>query len=554
MAEASLQDRLREHSKAFDGLLSLIPAKMYYGEDTSDQWKKKKQTKAEAKAAKRNKLDPDSELNKNAKEVMDERARNKRKLRDMQESPEADSEEEQDDVSLDLDVEKEKPGEGLKKKVAPAETETEETASKKPKLTEDEPQEELSEAAKAKAAKKLAKQQKKEEKDLKKKAKKEAKSDKTTTGEPTEDADAEPAEEDQSAPEKKGKPQSKKTKDVIHESTESDPTPEEDAEMEQISLPGLADEEDSTAASTPHSPVFDTAPEATSNPPSVEEAASTTTSSLASAVAPSEKPKHIKIPTDTTALRARLAARIEALRAARKADGSDGKPILTRSELIEERRRKQAQRKAHKKELRLKAKQEEDLKREEALASARNSPGGSLMSPMIPIDDEVETSFSFGRVAFGDGTTLSRDLTYEKESGPQKKKLDPKSALAKVEAQKRRLAELDDDKRKDILEKETWLAARRKAEGEKVRDDEGLLKKAVKRKDKAKQKSEKEWKERKAGVAKGIHDRQKKREANLQARRDGKGQKGKKKSGPTKKKAARPGFEGSFSVGGGKKR
>lgn len=510
-----------------------------------DQWKKKKQTKAEAKAAKRNKLDPDSELNKTAKEVMDERARNKRKLRDMQE-PEADTEEE-DDVSLDLDVEQEKPGEGLKK--VAAETETEETASKKPKLTEeDKPEEEMSEKQKAKAEKKLAKQKKKEEKESKKKAKKEAKSDNTVTEEQPEQA-----EEDQTAPQKKDKQRSKVTReDIIHESTESDPAPEQDAEMEQISVPGLADDDDDSASdSTPHSPVFDAAP-ATSNPSSVE--AASTTTSLASAVAPSEKPKHIKIPTDTTALRARLAARIEALRAARKADGSDGKPILTRAELIEERRRKQAQRKAHKKELRLKAKQEEDVKREEALASARNSPGGSLMSPMIPLNDEVETSFSFGRVAFADGTTLSRDLTYEKEAGEKKKKLDPKSALAKVEAQKKRLGELDEEKRKDILEKEVWLAARRKTEGEKVRDDEGLLKKAVKRKEKAKQKSEKEWKERKAGVAKGIHDRQKKREANLQARRDGKGQKGKKKSGPTKKKAARPGFEGSFSVGGGKKR
>lgn len=485
---------------------------------------------------------------------MDERARNKRKLRDMQEA-EADSEEEEDDVSLDLDVEREKPGEGLKKMVLPTETETEETASKKPRFAEDgEPDETLSEKQKEKAEKKAAKQKKKEEKDLKKKAKQEAKSDKPVAEQPTEDAKAEPAEKEHLAPEKKDKQRQKKGKDVIRESTESETAPERDAEMEQISVPGLVDEDDSTSASasTPRSPVFDTT-QTTSNPSSVE--AASTTTSLASAVAPSEKPRHIKIPTDTTALRARLAARIEALRAARKADGSDGKPILTRAELIEERRRKQAQRNAHKKELRLKAKQEEDLKREEALASARNSPGGSLMSPMIPVDDEVETSFSFGRVAFADGTTLSRDLTYEKEAGgDKKKKLDPKSALAKVEAQKRRLAELDEEKRKDILEKEGWLAARRKAEGEKVRDDETLLKKAVKRKEKTKQKSDKEWKERKAGVAKGIHDRQKKREANLQARRDGKGQKGKKKNGPTKKKAARPGFEGSFSVGGGKKR
>ena len=500
-------------------------------------------------------MDPDSELNKNAKEVMDERAQNKRKLREMQE-PDSDSQGEQDDVSLDLDVEQEKPGEGLKKK-AP-EPETEESAAKKPRLDEededDKPKEELSEKAKAKLEKKLAKQKKREEKESKQKAKKEAKADKPTPEEPAGAVEPETAEAIEPRPTKKTKAAktAKTGKDVIRTSTESDPAPEADAEMEQISVPGLADEEDDTSVSTPHSPVFDSAPTNTSNPSSVE--AASTTTSLASAVAPSEKPKHIKIPTDTTALRARLAARIEALRAARKADGSDGKPILTRSELIEERRRKQAQRKAHKKELRLKAKQEEDLKREEALASARNSPGGGLMSPMIPLDPEVETSFSFGRVGFADGTTLSRDLAYEKEAGPAKKKLDPKSALAKVEAQKRRLAELGDDKRKDVEEKEVWLAARRKAGGEKVRDDEALLKKAVKRKDRAKSKSEKEWKERKAGVAKGIHDRQKKREANLQARRDGKGQKGKKKSGPTKKKAARPGFEGSFSVGGGKKR
>ena len=29
------QERLRSHAKAFDGLLQLIPAKLYYGEDTS---------------------------------------------------------------------------------------------------------------------------------------------------------------------------------------------------------------------------------------------------------------------------------------------------------------------------------------------------------------------------------------------------------------------------------------------------------------------------------------------------------------------------------------
>jgi hypothetical protein len=67
-------------------------------------------------------------------------------------------------------------------------------------------------------------------------------------------------------------------------------------------------------------------------------------------------------------------------------------------------------------------------------------------------------------------------------------------------------------------------------------------------------KSSKEWNERKEGVQKGIEMKQKKREANLQKRIDGKGQKtkgGKKSGGAKKKPKARPGFEGSF---GGKRK
>lgn len=33
--DLSTQDRLRSHAESFNGLLELIPAKLYYGEDTS---------------------------------------------------------------------------------------------------------------------------------------------------------------------------------------------------------------------------------------------------------------------------------------------------------------------------------------------------------------------------------------------------------------------------------------------------------------------------------------------------------------------------------------
>lgn len=521
-----------------------------------DQWKKKKQTKAEAKAAKRGKLDPDSELNRNAKEVMDERARNKRKLGVMQEdaSSDEDAEDEDEDDSFVAPVEKEKPGEGLKKKSL-----EDETASKKQKVSEDiEPnQRQPSDKEKEKEEKKLLKKQKKEEKKKLKAEKADLKDAAPKTSGPA-------PKQAQKQPEKVQKEQEE---DMPAKNNRIEPSTEEEeadegGELDQVDISDLADPEDdgvaaSTPTSGPNSPVFDTNDAGKNS----AEPASTTTS-ISSAIAPSEKPKHIKMPTDTTALRARLAAKIESLRAARKAD-VDGKPIRTRQELIEARREKQAQRKAHKKELRRLAKEEEDRKREEALASARNSPG-SMLSPLVggagagDEDDGSANHYAFGRVAFADGTQMSHDLSYAREGAADGKKRkgpsDPKTALAKLEAQKRRIAGLDEDKRKEVLEKETWLAARRRAEGDRVRDDEGLLKKAVKRKEKAKKKSEREWGERKRGVETAIYERQRKREENLRKRRDEKGGKGKKKGGPTKKKN-RPGFEGSLGgIGGGGKR
>ncbi|KAK2610415.1 hypothetical protein N8I77_003846 [Diaporthe amygdali] len=523
MTDSSLKDRLRDHSEAFDSLLSLIPAKLYYGEDTSDQWQRKKQTKEQARAAKRSKLDPDSALNRNAKEVLDERIRNKRKAQELE--PSEDGSVQDDDDAVDLErrgISKETPGEGLKKR----------------KLVDDEANEEVKASDEAKAAKlsthqekKLLKKQKKTEKNAEKKKSKTAKT--VNKDDAAEDDDTAPGNEDDSI-----------VPDDVRQSREAAEGEESQTrkDMRPIDVSGLTDEDanqtSSSQVSTPASPTFDTTEP---GEPSAEPASTTT--SIASENAPADKSRKIKIPSDTTELRARLAAKIAALRAARKADGPDGTPIRTRQELIESRRKKLAERKAHKKELRQQAKEAEDKKREEALASARNSPMLSFGSP------EHDLNFSFGRVAFADGTQMSHDLSYMKDkSGKKKGPMDPKGALAKLEAQKKRLAALDDSKRKDVLEKETWLAARKKAEGEKVHNDESLLKKAVKRKDKAKKKSEKEWNDRIQGVQHAQKQRQQKREENIRKRKETKqaGKGGKKKSGgksPAKK--SRPGFEGS---------
>lgn len=462
---------------------------------------------------------------------MDERAKNKRKLREIEEEDgddDGDDDDEEGESLVALDgVEIEKPGEGLKKKMA--------ESNKKQKVDQkaDDEQEatETVEASehKPKLSKKEAKREAKREKRAERKAEKKEQAE-DDTGDMKEATHA----PESASHKQKGQ--------IVREDTVSKQEPL------AISTENETAAHTSDSESELHSPTFDTTDVSGSINEASGEAASTTTS-VSSTIPPSEKPKHIKIPADTNALRARLAAKIEALRAARKADGPDGKPIRTRQELIESRRQKQAQRKEHKKELRKEARLEEARKREEVLAS--NSPG--VMSPAVELDEG--SGFSFGRVAFGDGSQMSHDLSYLLNQAKKKGPSDAKTALLKVQNKKKRLEELDAEKRANIADKEAWLTARRRVEGDKIRDDEATLKRTVKRKESAKKKSEKAWKERAKGVGYAQKERQKKREDNLQKRKDDKmmGKAGKKKKGGAKKKGGRPGFEGSFGVGGRKK-
>ncbi|KAI7003180.1 hypothetical protein KC355_g9357, partial [Hortaea werneckii] len=136
------------------------------------------------------------------------------------------------------------------------------------------------------------------------------------------------------------------------------------------------------------------------------------------------------------------------------------------------------------------------------------------------------------------------------KKGPQ----DPRTALEAAQNKQRRVSGYDAEKRADIAEKDLWLNAKKRAHGERVRDDTSLLKKALKRKEKQKGKSEKAWKEREEAVVKGKEMKQKKREDNLKKRREEKGgnKGGKKKAGAGKgtgkKKGGRPGFEGSLKA------
>lgn len=471
---------------------------------------------------------------------MDENARKRKRNEGEQEE----SSESSDDGELGSEIPKEglNRGDAVSKKQKQTEASTNsedapakaEAAEARKKLKEDK-----------KAQKKQNQKEKKQAKDAAKKTKQEEKQTEETKG--------------TAASKSNLKPNGDKSDEQSKPSAEGSDEDEDDEDEEHPAAEGLSLEfnEEPSTSSVPNSPDFDT-----SNPQS----GSSSISSIVPPSAPtddtkpsSSEPKPLK-PTPEE-LKQRLQKRLDELRAARQADGLNGKPARNRQELIEARRQKAEQRKTHKKQLRQKAKEEEQRAKDDAM-TRRFSPGGSgslLASPLSPADSAGSGNYAFGRVAFSDGNIADAALSNVREkpktSGPR----DAAAALKVAEAKKSRLAGLDQEKRADIEEKDMWLNAKKRAHGERVRDDTSLLKKALKRKESAKKRSEREWKDRQDTVKRDKNTKQQKREDNLRKRREEKG-----KSGGGKKGAAgagkgkpRPGFEGSFKAkvgGGGKKK
>ncbi|KAK1918244.1 hypothetical protein P3342_000964 [Pyrenophora teres f. teres] len=479
----------------------------------------KKQTLEERQAAKRAKLDPAS--HKSAKDVMDENAlKRKRELEGDVEVSEAES------SDLDMDITKEKPLEGIKTKAKKQKTQPVE-----PEVEDDDEAAETRALSKAEAKAELKaekRREKRKEKQAKNKLKLEAKKAQKTafTGLAATDKTEEPQPEDE--------------EEEDDDEDDGDDTEHPDDRIQALDVSGLVEEGQSTAPSTTANSNSSTA--------SVASAASSTSSMPQSTEdAPSKKAKkpYTIDPQSHENFRARLNAKLEAMRAARKADGPDGRPARNRAELIETRRKKEAERKAAKKAQRQEAKEDEARQQaEEQLARIRGGSGSPSIFPAR--SPETERNFNFGKIAW-DGQQLDSNLSGFLENKKKKGKSDAKTALEAAKKKQARINAFDEDKRKDIQEKDLWLAAKKRAQGEKVFDDVNLLKKSLKRQQKQKDKSKQEWKERLTNVDQGKAAKQKKREENLKKRKEEKGQKGKKKAVKKPgKKVKRPGFEGTF--------
>ncbi|WEJ94536.1 hypothetical protein PSN45_002025 [Yamadazyma tenuis] len=428
----SLEERLKTHSTAFDGLLSLIPAKYYYDESTQDQWQQKKKSKQELKQNKRSKLDPSStdfEENMTAKEVMDVKAKSAQPVRLPKPFVPPVQQQEQDDSDVEIP-----------------------------------------------------------------------------------DMDVEIA------------------------GTASD----SDGQSEMADFNSVPDVEDSIHI------VFD------DQGNEVDELAQEAIATTAKNQADQKKKKQLteeekkQKQENLKKLREKLASKIVNLRERRKAPGTKtGGQLKSREQILEERKKKAELKKS------LKRKHEE----------VEESSESENESEYEPEDNQVV----FGNITFNDGTRVTSDLnkiraTADKKKGKGPSNNDIKAHLQKLERKKSKLASLTPEQQAKELEKEKWQRVMSQAEGVKVKDDEKLLKKALKRKEKQKLKSEIEWQERKRFVKDTIAAKIKKRDENLRLRRENRGKKSKqqvrlkkftgianktggKNAGNAKKKRA--GFEGS---------
>lgn len=275
-------------------------------------------------------------------------------------------------------------------------------------------------------------------------------------------------------------------------------------------------------------------------------------------------------------------------------DSGDGDSSVasTRDELLEERRKRRGEirdnRRRARKEMRRQAMANANSSNAAAASkgkgpangggnnkTSRGSAPGQTSAPGLLVKDSPSSSKLRD---YGISSSAPTDLNFSsfQMPGEQKKKRDknalpsnPKQALAMLEARKARQtakegttdAETDADASK-------WSKALSAAKGVKIRDDEALLKRSVKRKEKAKQKSTTEWKDRAQEVKDKEAEKQKKRTENLKARKDAKlaKKKGGAKGGGKKTKdrkiggqkaGGRAGFEGkklgkSLKMGGKK--
>lgn len=451
----SLEERLQQHSNAFDGLLSLIPAKYYYDDETSNQWQQKRKSKQEHQENKRQKLNPESTNNLTAKDVLKE---------------------------------------------------TEKTA--KPVVLPGE---------KFRQIQKLMEEKVDEEGEI---------TSGNDAGSNDEDDDGEDGDNDDET-EIKSKKANKNSETVEHES---------DDELISGKPTIVFDDNGEEIVGTYKKGDLQQQNKKVNGKLGKKE--------LSAEEKEAKEKKHKE-------LKAKLQAKIQSMREKRKAPGTKAPGAATsRQQILEERRRKLELRKEMKKKD-VESSEDEDDDDEDDDEDDQDVDGKDT--------NGIDSNVMFGNIEFMDGERASSDLSSTRKIGKRKGPAnnDIKGHLKKLEREKARLGDMDKDARKKFEDKNKWQKALASVQGVKVKDDEKLLKKALRRKESKKRKSEREWKDRIQVVADEKKMKADRREENLRIRKEnkGKGRKQQVKQLPSYKRsrsnkkmpgAKRAGFEGGI--------
>ena len=220
-----------------------------------------------------------------------------------------------------------------------------------------------------------------------------------------------------------------------------------------------------------------------------------------------------------TELHERLQKKLDELRGTAKS-GKEGKRKLSKAE----------KKQKAKDEKRLKAKitkKGKDFGSKMAQAAVR---GGA--KPVKPVYNS-EGKMVFSKFDFTDDQGFRVCDTDQK-----KPKLDPKAALAKLQKHKEKISSLEgqgkSEKAQAIEESTAWKTALDRASGVKVKDNATLLKKSIKKLERKKKVSKKNWEQRQEQEENRKDQKQKKRAENI----------GKRKADKSKKKGKKavPGF------------
>ena len=195
---------------------------------------------------------------------------------------------------------------------------------------------------------------------------------------------------------------------------------------------------------------------------------------------------------------------------------------LNPSDKAEKRRLKRKESKMKLKEKRKALKQgKQHLNSDSSKGGPNQSVNGPNKSPTKTFNTPAKPVFNKeGQMVFSkfDFTDSNKKEKHKNEFRGK----DYKRLLEKVEKRNEKINKVksnDEAKGKVLEDKFKWKAAMDKAEGEKVKDNLELLKKALKRKEKMKVKSKKKWQDREGTVKKHQDAKQDKRTKNIQARK-----------------------------------